>query len=64
MQTLKDYGKSITIRLPDSSPSGRYVHLIDFIATTLENDPMVANDTCQCICAYAKTRFTYITRNI
>ena len=62
MTSLKDYKDSITISLPKSSPSGRYVHLIDFVATMLENDSTVGEDIRRVIASYAKERFSSITQ--
>ena len=62
METLKDYKDSITISLPNSSPSGRDVHLIDFVATMLENDSTVGEDIRRAIAIYAKERFSSIMR--
>lgn len=64
MASIQNYKDSITIRLPDLSPNVQYIFLIDFVASMLENDSMVEDYARQCVCAYAKERFSYVARNV
>ncbi len=62
MLSLKEYNDSITISLPESSPSGRYIYLIDFIACMLENDISVDDVLRRSIIVFTKERFSGIKR--